>query len=192
MISTTFGLIRAAIPAAKSAFEICRARQSPNAEDMISIALGKDVRTKPAHTKFFRADAEALYKTPPRDRKVSLQDVVQARVEIGRQEERQLTLERMREVAVARINTLMHLPPDGPLPPPPTKLTAADALPAWMERFVDFMATKEGLTDMLRARARLAEEEHRRERVLGVRPLLAARTHRARRRSEPAEAPPAG
>jgi cobalt-zinc-cadmium efflux system outer membrane protein len=77
----------------------------------------------------FRADAEALYKTPPRDRKVSLQEVVQARVEIGRQEERQLTLERMWEVAVARINTLMHLPPDADLPPPPKELSPPEALP---------------------------------------------------------------
>jgi len=38
--------------------------------------------------------------------------VLQADVEIGRQRERKLTLEQMREVAIARINTLMHLPPD--------------------------------------------------------------------------------
>src|SRR5205823_1355318 len=28
----------------------------------------------------------------------------------------------MREVALARINTLMHLPPDAPLPPPPKRV----------------------------------------------------------------------
>ena len=44
----------------------------------------------------FREAAAALYKTPPKDRKVSYQDVLQADVEIGRQQERQLTLERMR------------------------------------------------------------------------------------------------
>jgi outer membrane protein TolC len=77
----------------------------------------------------FRDAAEALYKTQPPGRKVSLQDVVQARVEIGRQEERQITLERMREVAVARINTLMHLPPDCPLPAPPAQLELGQTLP---------------------------------------------------------------
>ena len=77
----------------------------------------------------FRAAAEALYKTAPKERKVSLQDVLQADVEIGRQEERQLTLERMRQVAVARMNTLMHLPPDSPLPSPPTELKAEKGVP---------------------------------------------------------------
>jgi outer membrane protein TolC len=77
----------------------------------------------------FRADANALYRTPPKDRKVSFQDVVQADVEIGRQRERQLTLGQMREVAVARINTLMHLPPDAPLPPPPAAIAAGQAVP---------------------------------------------------------------
>jgi cobalt-zinc-cadmium efflux system outer membrane protein len=53
------------------------------------------------------------------------QEIFQTDVEIGRQQERLLALERAREVAVARLNTLMHLPPDAPLPPPP-----ADAGPA--------------------------------------------------------------
>ena len=57
------------------------------------------------------------------------QDVFQANVEIGRQQERELTLHRMREVAIARINTLMHLPPDSPLPPPPKVLRLAEELP---------------------------------------------------------------
>jgi outer membrane protein TolC len=77
----------------------------------------------------FRKDAEALYRTAPRDRKVSFQDVIQADVEIGRQQQRRLTLERMRQVAVARLNTLMHLPPDSPLPPPPAQVRADAALP---------------------------------------------------------------
>lgn len=57
------------------------------------------------------------------------QDILQADVEIGRQQERELTLRRMREVAVARLNTLMHLPPDNELPPPPAQLAHGDALP---------------------------------------------------------------
>src|SRR5262245_24500338 len=77
----------------------------------------------------FKSAAEALYRSPPRDRKVSLQEVIQADVEIGRQQERQLTLQRMREVAVARINTLLDQPPDCILPPPPRELTVRGSLP---------------------------------------------------------------
>jgi outer membrane protein TolC len=60
---------------------------------------------------------------------VPLQDVEQARVEIGREQDRQLTMEETRRIAVARINTLMHLPPDSPLPPPPRRLSPGDGLP---------------------------------------------------------------
>jgi outer membrane protein TolC len=35
----------------------------------------------------------------------------------------------MRQVAVARINTLLHLPPDYPLPPPPLQLDLPEGLP---------------------------------------------------------------
>jgi cobalt-zinc-cadmium efflux system outer membrane protein len=73
----------------------------------------------------FRGNAETRYKTGL----VPQQDVLQADVELGRQGERQLTLERMRQVAVARINTLQHLPPDAPLPPPPARLRRPEALP---------------------------------------------------------------
>ena len=60
---------------------------------------------------------------------VSQQDVLQADVEVGQQQERQLTLERMREVAAARLNTLMHRPPDAPLPPAPVHSVAVSAIP---------------------------------------------------------------
>jgi outer membrane protein TolC len=50
------------------------------------------------------------------------QDILQADVEIGRQRERLLTLERMKKVAIARINTLMHLPTCAPLPPAPREI----------------------------------------------------------------------
>jgi outer membrane protein TolC len=72
-----------------------------------------------------RQNAESRYRTGL----VPQQDILQADVEIGRQQERQLTLERMRAVAVARINTLLHLPPDSPLPPPPLQLRRPDELP---------------------------------------------------------------
>lgn len=58
------------------------------------------------------------------------QDVLQVDVEIGRQRKRGLVLERLQKVTQARINTLMHLPPDSPLPPPPKTFELAAALPA--------------------------------------------------------------
>jgi outer membrane protein TolC len=73
----------------------------------------------------FREEAKARYERGL----VPEQDVFQADVELGRQQERGLTLERMRKVAVARLNTLMHLPPETPLPPPPERLTLAEAPP---------------------------------------------------------------
>src|SRR6266849_182895 len=57
------------------------------------------------------------------------QDMLQADVEIGKEEDRRLELEQMRQIAVARINTLMHLSPDNPLPPPPKELHVTDKLP---------------------------------------------------------------
>jgi outer membrane protein, heavy metal efflux system len=66
----------------------------------------------------FRDDALSQFKVG----KASLQDSLQAEVAIARQRERLLTLERQRKVAQARLNTLMHAPPDYPLPPPPKKL----------------------------------------------------------------------
>lgn len=62
----------------------------------------------------FRQNAETRYKTGQGPQ----QDILQADVEIARLEERVVSLRRARQVAVARLNTLMHLPPDGPLPPP--------------------------------------------------------------------------
>jgi outer membrane protein TolC len=57
------------------------------------------------------------------------QDALQADVEIGRETQRRVTLERMRQVAVARINTLMHLPPDAPLPPAPRQVATGVVVP---------------------------------------------------------------
>lgn len=73
----------------------------------------------------FRNNAETRYKTGL----VPQQDLLQADVEIGRQQERQVILEQTRETTMARINTLMHLPTHHPLPPAPQQLHLADALP---------------------------------------------------------------
>jgi outer membrane protein TolC len=74
----------------------------------------------------FRDSAESRYKA----NLVTQQDVLQAEVEIGRQRERGLTLKRMQKTVAARINTLMHLPPDAPLPPPPKQLPLGPSLPS--------------------------------------------------------------
>jgi len=73
-----------------------------------------------------RDDAVSRFKAG----KTSLQDSLQAEVAIARQRERLLTLDRQWKVARARLDTLMHLPPDHPLPPPPRQLDAPPALPA--------------------------------------------------------------
>ena len=62
----------------------------------------------------FRQNAESRYKTG----QAPQQDLLQAEVEVARQEERLVALRRARQVAIARLNTLMHLPPDASLPPP--------------------------------------------------------------------------
>ncbi len=53
---------------------------------------------------------------------VMQQDVLQAEVELAEATRRQIELERMRRTAVARLNTLVHRPPDCPVPPPPAEL----------------------------------------------------------------------
>jgi outer membrane protein TolC len=73
----------------------------------------------------FEANAEKRYTAGL----ASQQDVLQAGVEIGRAQERQVTLERLRPVAVARINTLLYLQPDAPLPPPPSRLELGEGPP---------------------------------------------------------------
>jgi cobalt-zinc-cadmium efflux system outer membrane protein len=72
----------------------------------------------------FRKNAETLYKNG----KGQQQEILQEDLEIARLEERVVTLRRARQVAIAQLNTLMHLPPDGPLPPP-ADLGASGVLP---------------------------------------------------------------
>src|SRR5262249_43417995 len=74
----------------------------------------------------FREQARQRYEKVPG---ANQQDVLQADVEIGRQRERLLMLQRMEQVAGARVNTLLHLPPDSPLPPPPFDIGPLEPLP---------------------------------------------------------------
>jgi len=75
--------------------------------------------------KEFKQNAETRYKTglaPP-------QDVLQAEVELGRQQERQLELGQMQKVARAVIKRLLHESQDAPLAAPPPKLTPPGTIP---------------------------------------------------------------
>ena len=67
-------------------------------------------------------------KTKYQANQVTQQDVLQADVELADLDRRQIELERMHRVAVARINTLLRRRPNDPLPPPPRQLAAAQTL----------------------------------------------------------------
>jgi outer membrane protein TolC len=61
---------------------------------------------------------------------VTQQDILQAEVELAELETRSAELTRDREVARARINTLLHRAADHPLPPPPREVPLPEELPA--------------------------------------------------------------
>lgn len=82
------------------------------------------------------------------------QDVLLADVELAQLERQRLSLARAERVARARINTLLLVSPDNPLPPPPTNLDVRETLPS-----------SHNLTDM----------------ALAQRPELAAQAARIRR-----------
>ena len=60
---------------------------------------------------------------------VTQQDVLQADVELATTERRQIEIQRMRRVAIARINTLLRRDPGDSLPPAPRSLSIEGALP---------------------------------------------------------------
>lgn len=73
----------------------------------------------------FRSIANSKYEA----NQVTQQDVLQADVELAQLEQRKIELSQEREVAIARINTLLHRRPDHPLPPPPLTLPQVAELP---------------------------------------------------------------
>ncbi len=83
------------------------------------------------------------------------QDILQAEIEIARQEERLVGLRRAKAVAAARLNTLMHFPPDSPLPPP-ADVRAALPLPNVAELRERGVTTR---PDVRAVVARVAAEE---------------------------------
>jgi cobalt-zinc-cadmium efflux system outer membrane protein len=88
----------------------------------------------------FHENAKARYRTGSPQ-----QDVLQAEVEIGREQKRRLALERMRQVAIARINTLLSQRPDRPLPPPPRLLAIREELPPAEQLRADALARRPDL-----------------------------------------------
>ena len=99
----------------------------------------------------FRKNAETRYK----NLQAPQQDMLQADVEIGRQQERTYALQRAGRVAKARLNTLMHLPPDSPLPPPEPKVPTIET-PAATELRARAIASRPDLKALAH---RLAGEE---------------------------------
>ncbi|MBL9085475.1 MAG: TolC family protein [Planctomycetales bacterium] len=67
----------------------------------------------------FRTSARRQYEA----NLVMQQDVLQAEVELAEAERRRIELERMLRISTARLNTLVHQPPDCPVPPPPPSLS---------------------------------------------------------------------
>jgi outer membrane protein TolC len=100
----------------------------------------------------FRENAAARYRAAQGEQ----QDVFQADVEIARQKERSLAVERRQRVTRARLNTLVHRPADAPLPPPPKTLGTADPLPPAAE-LRDLAARRR--PDVAALRARIGVEE---------------------------------
>lgn len=80
----------------------------------------------------FRDTAQAKYRAAL----ATQQDVLESDVELAEIERRQFELDRRAIEAVARINTLLHRPPDQPLPPP-RRPDAAAAVPdiGWLQQF---------------------------------------------------------
>jgi cobalt-zinc-cadmium efflux system outer membrane protein len=100
----------------------------------------------------FRENAANRYRTGQGQQ----QDVLQADVTIARQRERAVGLDRARRVAQARINTLLNVPADQPLPPPPKELVPPGPLPA----VADLRAAAVGRRpDVAALRARVAADE---------------------------------
>ena len=111
----------------------------------------------------FRGRARERYEKVPG---ANEQDVLQADVELGRQEQREITLARARAVASARINTLLHQALESRLPPPPQELTVRADLPEAAKLNALALANRpdlQALADRIRAEEAslgLAEKEY--------------------------------
>jgi outer membrane protein, heavy metal efflux system len=84
------------------------------------------------------------------------QDVLQADVELATLESRSTELARDQQVAMARINTLLHRAADSPLPPPPAKASVSDSVP---DAETLQQAAAGARPDLFAAQARIRAEE---------------------------------
>jgi outer membrane protein TolC len=73
----------------------------------------------------FRETAQARYRT----NQTTVQDVLQADVELADLQRRRIELDRQYRSSVARINILLRQPPFAPIPPPTRKLQTTESLP---------------------------------------------------------------
>jgi outer membrane protein TolC len=100
----------------------------------------------------FRRTAKQKYE----NNQVTQQDVLQADVELADIERRGIEIERMRRVALARLNTLLRRNPAAPLPPPPRKL-AVDVHPPAVGNLQQMATTQRPDLSALAARVRAEE-----------------------------------
>ena len=91
------------------------------------------------------------------------QDPIQAEVELSHLVHREMVLETEREVLAARMNTLLHRPPDSPLPPP------VDSLPVPELETLDPARLEEAAVTARPELARLEAERAAREAVVELR-----------------------
>lgn len=91
--------------------------------------IARSLEITAAHEKLLRelaASARAQYEVG----RGSLQDPLQAEVELTHVEHQALVLRSQRQMAVARMNALLHRRPEAPLPGAPEKLGVSEKLPA--------------------------------------------------------------
>ncbi len=100
----------------------------------------------------FREIARAKYQV----NQAIQQDVLQAEVELATLESRRAELVRDQQVAMARINTLLHRGADLPVPPPPAKVAVPNSLPT-AEALQQ--AAARSRPDLFAAQARIHAEE---------------------------------
>jgi len=87
----------------------------------------------------------------------SLQDPLQAEVEIAHLEHQEVVLTARREAVSASLNALLHRPPETPLPPPPERLDASEAEPVPSRRLQEKALARRGELRRASARVRAAE-----------------------------------
>lgn len=87
----------------------------------------------------------------------SLQDPLQAEVEIAHLEHQEVVLTARRDAVRASLNALLHRSPEAPLPAPPEKLDVSEAAPAPSRRLQEQALARRGELRRAGARVRAAE-----------------------------------